>query len=178
MRHNNAFRKLSRSSAHRRSLFRNMATSFLAKERFNTTIQKAKELRPIVEKLVTLGRNDTVHARRQAYGYLMDKKVVHKLFADIGPRFKTRPGGYVRIVRAGHRHGDAAEMAIIEFVVMGDPAAAKADKPKAGKKADSKTAEKKAKPAKAAATKSEKKSDEAAEGDKPAKKRATKKEAK
>lgn len=93
-----------------------MATSFFKYERFETTVPKAKELRPVVEKLVTLGKNDTLAARRQAYSYILEKAVVHKLFADIGPRNATRNGGYTRIVRTRVRPGDAAEMAILELV--------------------------------------------------------------
>jgi large subunit ribosomal protein L17 len=93
-----------------------MATSLIQYEKFETTVEKAKELRPLVERLVTLGREDTLAARRQAYSYLTCKKVVHKLFTDVGPRFKARPGGYTRIVRSRIRPGDAAELAVIEFV--------------------------------------------------------------
>ena len=124
-----------------------MATSFFKHERFETTVPKAKELRPVVEKLVTLGKNDTLAARRQAYGYLLDKAVVHKLFADIGPRNATRNGGYTRIVRTRVRLGDAAEMAVIELVDR--PAAKGASSEAPAKKA----ASKKAAPKKAAATK-------------------------
>lgn len=116
MRHAKNFRKFSRSSSHRRALFRNMVTSLLREERIETTVEKAKDLRPIVEKFITLGREDTLHARRQAYAYIMDKAVVHKLFFEIGPRYRTRPGGYTRIVKGGVRHGDAADMALIELV--------------------------------------------------------------
>jgi large subunit ribosomal protein L17 len=93
-----------------------MATSFLKFERFETTVPKAKELRPVVERLITLGKNDTLAARRQAYAYLTDKAVVHKLFAEVGPRCKERSGGYTRIIRTRVRNGDAAEMAVIELV--------------------------------------------------------------
>ncbi len=116
MRHGSAFRKLNRSSSHRRSMLRNMATSLIDKELIETTVQKAKELRPVVEKLITLAKEDSLAHRRKAYGYLPDKAVVHKLFAEIGPRFKTRPGGYTRIVRSGVRAGDAADMAVISLL--------------------------------------------------------------
>lgn len=116
MRHGKGLRQLSRSTSHRRALLRNMATSFIKYEHFETTVQKAKELRPIVERLITLGKNDTLAARRQAYSYLMDKKIVHKLFAEVGPRCATRNGGYTRIVRTRLRNGDAAQMAVIELV--------------------------------------------------------------
>lgn len=142
MRHGKGLRNLSRTHSHRRALLRNMATSFFKYERFETTVPKAKELRPVVERLITLGKNDTLAARRQAYSYLMDKAVVHKLFADVGPRCAARNGGYTRIVRTRVRPGDAAELAIIELV---DKAAAKA----ATKEAPAK----KAAPKKAAAKK-------------------------
>jgi len=158
MRHGNGLRQLSRSTSHRRALLRNMATSFIKFERFETTVPKAKELRPVVERLITLGKNDTVASRRQAYSYLMDKTVVAKLFADVGPRCKSRSGGYTRIVRTGFRNGDAAEMAVIELV---DKAGEQAKAEKAEKKATAKKApaakkaagEKKAEPAKKASAK-------------------------
>ena len=126
---------------------RNLATSFFKHERFETTVPKAKELRPVVERLVTLGKNDTLAARRQAYSYLMDKAVVHKLFTEIGPRNATRNGGYTRIVRTRVRPGDAAELAVIELV---DKAEAKSSSKEAPAK---KAAPKKAAPKKAAEAK-------------------------
>jgi large subunit ribosomal protein L17 len=140
MRHGKGLRQLSRSTSHRRALLRNLATSFIKYERFETTVEKAKELRPVVERLITLGKDDNVHSRRQAYSYLMDKVVVHKLFTDIGVRVKSRNGGYTRIVRTRFRNGDAAQMAVIELV---DRAGEKAAEPK---KAEKKTSEKKAAP--------------------------------
>lgn len=133
MRHGKGLRQLSRNTSHRRALLRNLATSFFKYESFETTVPKAKELRPVVERIITLGKNDTLAARRQAYSYLMDKAVVHKLFAEIGPRCSTRNGGYTRIVRTRVRHGDAAEMAIIELVdkVVDKAVAKKADSKKA-----------------------------------------------
>lgn len=116
MRHGNGLRQLSRSTSHRRALLRNMATSFIKFGRFETTVPKAKELRPVVERLITLGKSDTLAARRQAYSYITDKAIVHKLFAEVGPMCATRNGGYTRIVRTRFRNGDAAEMAIIELV--------------------------------------------------------------
>lgn len=148
MRHRNGQRQLSRSTSHRRALLRNMATSFIKFERFETTVQKAKELRPVVERLITLGKVDSLAARRQAYGYLMEKSVVHKLFADVGPRCSSRNGGYTRIIRTRYRHGDAAQLAVIELV----------DKPgvtDSGKGANKKSA-KKAKPSAAKAEKTAK----------------------
>ena len=125
---------------------RNLATSFFKHERFETTVPKAKELRPVVERLVTLAKNDTLAGRRQAYSYLLDKAVVHKLFTDIGPRNATRNGGYTRIVRTRVRPGDAAELAVIELV---DKAAAKgaATKEAPAKKAAPKKAAAAKKPA-------------------------------
>ena len=116
MRHQKALRKFSRTPAHRRALFRNLATSLLLHEKIETTLAKAKDLRRVAEKLITLGGEDTLHRRRQAYSYLQSKSVVHKLFAEIGPRYKARPGGYTRVVRTGNRAGDAAAMAVIELV--------------------------------------------------------------
>ncbi len=116
MHHGKAYRRFGRSAAHRRAMFRNMATSLIAHEKFETTIEKAKDLRPIVEKLITLGKEDTLHHRRLAYSYLRDKAVVHKLFAQIGPRFRSRPGGYIRIVRTRIRPGDAASLAHVELL--------------------------------------------------------------
>ena len=116
MRHGKAGKKLSRSVAHRRALLRNMASSIILHEQAETTLIKAKALRPLIEKLITMARTDTLHTRRQAYSYLMDKSAVHKLFADVAPRFKSRNGGYTRVVRTGFRHGDAAQMAVIALV--------------------------------------------------------------
>ena len=96
-------------------MFRSLATSLIREEKFETTVQKAKDLRPVVEKLVTIAKEDSLSNRRRALSYLLCKKVVHKLFAEVGPRYKDTKGGYTRIVRTGYRHGDAAEMAVIEF---------------------------------------------------------------
>lgn len=116
MRHGKSGKKLSRSVAHRRALLRNMASSLILHEHAETTLIKAKTLRPLMEKLVTMARNDSLHTRRQAYSYLLDKSAVHKLFVEVAPRFKERNGGYTRVVRTGFRHGDSAQMAVIEFV--------------------------------------------------------------
>ncbi|TDI41636.1 MAG: 50S ribosomal protein L17 [Acidobacteria bacterium] len=116
MRHRVAHRKLGRTSAHRLSLLRNMAASLIKHERIRTTVAKAKELRPFVEKLVTLGKRDSLHARRQALSILPQKDVVRRLFGEISPRFSERPGGYTRIFKLGPRRGDGAPMAFIEFV--------------------------------------------------------------
>lgn len=119
MRHQVSHRKLSRSMSHRRALLRSLVTALVKQEQIRTTLPKAKELRPLVEKFVTMARKDTLHNRRQAYSYIFDKAAVQKLFNEIAPRFKTRNGGYTRIVRTDFRKGDAAEMAIIEFVEKG-----------------------------------------------------------
>ncbi|MFO0417597.1 MAG: 50S ribosomal protein L17 [Pseudomonadota bacterium] len=150
MRHGNGLRQLSRSTSHRRALLRNMATSFFKYERFETTVPKAKELRPVVERLITLGKEDTVAARRQAYGYLTDKAIVHKLFTELGPRCKSRNGGYTRIVRTRIRRGDAAEMAVIEMVDKASTQSGEAKSASAPKKA---AAKKVSAPKKAAAPK-------------------------
>jgi len=109
-------RKLGRTSGHRRAMFRNQLASLIDKERIITTLPKAKELRPQVERLITLGRTDSVHGRRQAARLIGDDAIVAKLFDTVGPRFADRPGGYTRIIKLGPRRGDAAEMAILELV--------------------------------------------------------------
>ncbi|MCL4136036.1 UNVERIFIED_CONTAM: hypothetical protein GTU68_059283 [Idotea baltica] len=116
MRHKKAFRKFSRTPAHRRSMFRNLATSLLEHGSIITTVHKAKDLRRVVEPFITLGGEDTLHNRRKAYSFLKSKEVVQKLFNEIGPKFKERPGGYTRVVRTMTRPGDAAEMAVIQLV--------------------------------------------------------------
>jgi large subunit ribosomal protein L17 len=127
MRHGYANRKLGRTSSHRNAMFRNQLASLIESERIVTTLPKAKELRPQIEKLITLAKNDSVHARRQAARSVPDDAVVAKLFNTIGPRFSTRPGGYTRILKLGARRGDAAEMAILELVERTADAEAKAD---------------------------------------------------
>jgi large subunit ribosomal protein L17 len=116
MRHLNGYRKLGRRSAHRRAMLRNMATSLFLHERIDTTVQKAKELRSIVEKMVTLGKRGDLHARRAVASYIFDDAAVTKIFSDLAGRFNTRNGGYTRILRKGVRIGDAAELATLEFV--------------------------------------------------------------
>ena len=116
MRHLKSGRQLSRNSAHRWALMRNLITSLLREEKIRTTDPKAKELRRWADRVITLGKEGTLHARRQALSIVQDKAVVRKLFDTIGPRFKDRPGGYTRIIKVGVRHGDAAEMSIIELV--------------------------------------------------------------
>jgi len=118
MRHRNQGRKLNRTAQHRTAMFANMAAALIKHEQIKTTLPKAKELRPVVEKLVTLSRRgaDNLHARRQAIAQIRDETQVKKLFDVIGPRYANRPGGYTRVLKAGFRHGDNAEMAFIEFV--------------------------------------------------------------
>jgi len=116
MRHGYAGRQFSRTKGHRRAMFANLANALLKHEQIKTTLPKAKDLRPYVEKLITLGKRGDLHARRQAAATLRDDKVVAKLFSVLGERYKSRPGGYTRIIKAGLRYGDAAPMAVIELV--------------------------------------------------------------
>ena len=116
MRHLKSGRQLSRNSSHRWALMRNLITALLREEKIHTTDPKAKELRRWVERVITLGKRGDLHARRQAAAIIFDKTVVQKLFDTIGPRFKDRPGGYTRIIKLGIRHGDAAQMSLIELV--------------------------------------------------------------
>ena len=116
MRHRKKGRQLSRSVSHRRATLKNLATSLFQHERIETTTAKAKELRPYAERLITLARRGDVHSRRLAARRIHDRDVLGKLFDDIGPSFQERPGGYTRVLKLGHRRGDAAEMALIELV--------------------------------------------------------------
>src|SRR6059036_2552866 len=116
MRHGNAHRKLGRKPEHRKAMFANMSAALIKHEQITTTLPKAKELRPIVEKLVTLGKRGDLHARRQAIAEMRDVAMVKKLFDVIGPRYKDRNGGYTRVLKAGYRYGDSAAVAVIEFV--------------------------------------------------------------
>jgi len=116
MRHGVAGRKLGVTSSHRQAMFRNMAVALLKHEQITTTLPKAKELRPVAEKLITLGKRGGLHARRQAYAQLRDDRIVDKLFGPLAERYKTRSGGYCRVLKAGVRYGDAADMALIELV--------------------------------------------------------------
>ena len=116
MRHGLSGRKLNITSSHRAAMFRNMATSLLKHEQITTTLPKAKELRPYVERLITLGKRGGLHARRQALSQIRDDAVVAKLFGEIAERYTARPGGYCRVLKAGMRYGDAADMAVIELV--------------------------------------------------------------
>ena len=116
MRHKKAGRKLNRTSSHRLAMFANMSASLIRHEQIVTTLPKAKELRPFVERLVTLAKRGDLHARRQAISKVRDKDAVAKLFATIGPRYEARQGGYTRVMKAGFRYGDNAPIAVIEFV--------------------------------------------------------------
>ena len=116
MRLGNAHRKLNRKPEHRRAMFANMAAALIRHEQIVTTLPKAKDLRPVVEKLVTLGKRGDLHARRQAIAELRDLPMVKKLFEVLGPRYRERNGGYTRVLKAGYRHGDSAPVAVIEFV--------------------------------------------------------------
>lgn len=116
MRHNNALRKLNRSSSHRTAMFRNMSNSLLRHEIIKTTLPKAKELRRFVEPMITLGKNPSLSNRRLAFNRLRDREIVSKIFSELGPRYITRPGGYLRILKYGFRKGDNAPMALVELV--------------------------------------------------------------
>ena len=128
MRHAKAGRKLNRTASHRKAMFTNMAASLITHEQIVTTLPKAKEIRPIVEKLVTLGKRGDLHARRQAISQIRDAAVVSKLFDAIATRYATRNGGYLRIMKAGFRQGDNAALAVIEFVDRDTYAKGAADK--------------------------------------------------
>jgi large subunit ribosomal protein L17 len=116
MRHGKVHRKLGRKPEHRKAMFGNLCAALIKHEQITTTLPKAKELRPIVEKLVTLGKRGDLHARRQAISQIRDVDMVKKLFEVLGPRYKERKGGYTRILKAGYRHGDNAAVGVIEFV--------------------------------------------------------------
>jgi len=116
MRHQRSGKKLGRDAAHRKALYANLTGSLIEHGRVKTTLAKAKAVRPVAEKMITLGRRGDIHARRQALAYLRSQEVVHQLFAEVAPRFTDRPGGYTRIVKIGPRPGDSAPMAYIELV--------------------------------------------------------------
>jgi len=122
MRHRNSNRKLNRTSSHRQAMLRNMATSLLRHEVIKTTLPKAKELRRVAEPLITLGKDATLANRRLAFSRLRDRDIVGKLFAELGPRYQARNGGYLRILKCGFRVGDNAPMALVELVDRPDPA--------------------------------------------------------
>jgi large subunit ribosomal protein L17 len=116
MRHRMSGRKLNRTSSHRKAMFANMAVALLKHEQIKTTLPKAKELRPIVDKLITLGKSDTLHAKRRVFAILRDEATTAKLFETLAPRYAERHGGYTRVLKAGYRYGDSAPMAVIELV--------------------------------------------------------------
>jgi len=179
MRHAMKGRKLGRTSSHREALFRNQLQSLMESERIITTLPKAKELRPIAEKVITRGKHGTVHDRRWALRWLIKRELVKKVFDEIAPRFTERPGGYLRIVKLGPRQGDGAEMAVLELVER-ESAAAPAEAPKETKAKKEPKAAKEKKPAKEKAAKDkepkekkEAKPKKAAAEKKPAKKEGT-----
>ncbi len=138
MRHRRAGRKLNRTASHRKALLRTLVTEFLDKESMVTTLPKAKELRPAAEKMITLGKRESLHARRQALAVIRRKEVVHKLFDSLAPRFAQREGGYTRIIRLGLRKGDGAQMALIELLGSEySPPTEEEKKPKKSKKSAS-----------------------------------------
>jgi len=124
MRHRNIGRQLSRNSSHRKATLQALTVSLLRHELIKTTLPKAKELRRVAEPLITLGKKDSVHTRRLAFARLRDKEIVGKLFTDLGPRFQTRPGGYLRILKCGYRAGDNAPMAYVELLDRPEPSSA------------------------------------------------------
>ncbi len=128
MRHKSGYRHLNRTSEHRKAMFANMAGSLIEHEQIRTTLPKAKELKPIVEKLITLGKRGDLHARRQAASRLIQNQHVTKLFDVLGPRYQNRHGGYTRVLKAGFRYGDSAPMAIIEFIDRDPDAKGAADR--------------------------------------------------
>ncbi|MGQ3213950.1 MAG: 50S ribosomal protein L17 [Shinella sp.] len=140
MRHQNSGRKLNRTPSHRKAMFANMAASLILHEQIVTTLPKAKEIRPIVEKLVTLGKRGDLHARRQAISQIRDVTVVAKLFDAIATRYATRNGGYLRIMKAGYRYGDNAPLAVIEFVERDVDAKGAADKARVAAEAEAEAA--------------------------------------
>jgi large subunit ribosomal protein L17 len=174
MRHAVRGRKLGRTSSHREALFRNQLQSLMDHERIITTLPKAKELRPLAERVITRGKQDSVHARRWALRWLLRRDLVKKLFDEISPRFAERPGGYLRIVKLGPRQGDGAEMAVIEMVDRVAPAADKKDSKGTGggsnKGASAAKSAKPAKPSRGKAAKgAEAEGGEGAKAEKPAK---------
>ncbi len=131
MRHNNQGRKLGRTASHRTAMLQNMVSSLIEHERITTTLPKAKEARRLAEKVITLGKDGTLHARRRAFSIVQNETIVKKVFDVLGPRFATRPGGYTRVLKLGFRHGDNAEMALLEFVERTPKAAAASEAPAA-----------------------------------------------
>jgi large subunit ribosomal protein L17 len=136
MRHGNAHRKLNRTPEHRRAMFANMAAALIKHEQIITTLPKAKDLRPVVEKLITLGKRGDLHARRQAVAQIRDLAMVKKLFDVLGPRYKDRNGGYTRVLKAGFRYGDSAPVGVIELVDRDEAAKGLDSGPPPGTKAE------------------------------------------
>jgi len=136
MRHRNGQRKLNRTSSHRKAMFANMAVALLTHEQIKTTLPKAKEVRRIADKMITLGKRGDLHARRQAASFLRDDAAVSKLFAILADRYKERPGGYTRVLKAGFRYGDAAPMAFLELVDRDESAKGAEDKARVALEAD------------------------------------------
>lgn len=151
MRHNKAVNHLGRKSGHRKALLSNLATSLIMHKRITTTVAKAKALRSYIEPLVTKSKEDTTHNRRIVFSYLKNKEAVTELFRTIAPKVASRPGGYTRVLHLGFRQGDAAEMAMIEFVDFNEAALASAQKSAAGKKSTRRSRSKKAEAAPATA---------------------------
>jgi large subunit ribosomal protein L17 len=176
MRHGIAGRKLNRTSSHRKALFCNLATNLLEHEQIKTTLPKAKDLRKVVEPLITYAKKGDLASRRQAARIVKDPAILKKLFDEIGPRFKERPGGYTRVMKFGFRQGDAAPMAIIALTDMAEEKPAKAEKPKVEAK-DAVVEAKAETPAKAAAPKKEASEKKTPAKKAPAKKAAPKKDA-
>ena len=140
MRHGNQGRKFNRTASHRKAMWGNMTAALIKHEQIKTTLPKAKDLRPIVEKLVTLGKRGGLHARRQLISHIQDEKLVEKLLTVLADRYKGRPGGYTRVLKAGFRYGDAAPMAIIEFVDRDPTAKGKDSGPTAEKNQEAEAA--------------------------------------
>jgi large subunit ribosomal protein L17 len=128
MRHRSGYRKLNRTASHRKAMFSNMAASLIIHEQITTTLPKAKELRRFADRMISLGKKGSLHQRRQALSFLQDDAAVAKLFGPLAERYKERPGGYTRVLKAGFRHGDAAPMAVIELVDRDPDAKGAADK--------------------------------------------------
>ena len=144
MRHNKAINHLGRKSSHRKALLANMSCSLILHKRINTTVAKAKALKSYVEPLITMSKDDSTHSRRVVFSYLKDKTAVAELFRTIAPKIADRPGGYLRVLHTGFRQGDAAEMALVEFVDFNDAALASAPAKKEAKKATRRSRAKKA----------------------------------
>jgi len=140
MRHGHGLRKLNRTTSHRLAMFRNMANALLTHEQIATTLPKAKELRRVVEPMITLGKSATLANRRLAYNRLRDRDTVSKLFAELGPRYAKRAGGYLRILKSGFRKGDNAPMALVSLLDRPEPSAAQGEEKKSGKKEIAKAA--------------------------------------